>query len=46
MQVIKVEQEVSHGAPESGEEGAKAESCCQLDEEDAHSLVKLLVLDV
>ena len=46
MQVIEVEQEVSHGAPESGEEGAEAESCRQLHEVDAHSLIKLFVLDV
>ena len=45
VQVVKVEQEVSHRAPQSGEEGAEAEPCRELHEEDAHTLVKLFVLE-
>lgn len=44
VQVVKIEEEISHGASESGEEGAKAEPGCQLHKVYTHSLVELFIL--
>ena len=44
MEVVKIEEEIPHGAPESGEESAETEPGCQLYEVHAHSLVEFLIL--
>ena len=44
VQVVEIEEEISHRSPESGEEGTKTEPGCQLHKVYTHSLVKLFIL--